>query len=1242
MEKKTIINILLMILISCLLISAAIYIDAYLTSSDIKQDNFGITFPEPPILMRGYDFNELIPDETTAIEFTTGAAGVDAFDVSEAQDGSVMAWFEGSTMYVSAVNGGKIIANDTSRMFENKTNLLSVNFKNLELTSIGEGAFVNCSSLTSIVIPERVETIGGGAFAYCNSLTSIEIPESVTKIDYNLFRGCTNLTSIVLPNGITEIGSYAFRDCSSLPSIDIPEGVKIIGNEAFYNCSSLISIVIPNGITEISRYTFAHCSSLTSIDIPEGVKIIGNNAFYNCISLSSVDLPASVERIETAAFNVCSSLTSIDIPDSVTFIGTRAFNKCSSLTSIRISKGVETIYNNTFSDCTNLTTVFFAEDSQLKEIGDQAFYQCSSLISIDLPDTVISMGDGVFYNCTNLTSIDIPDSVISIGKSFLTGCGNLTSIIIPKGVETIGNSAFSRCYNLTTITFEEGSQLKTIGNVAFSDCSNLTSIDIPECVESIGEKAFYNCANLKTMYVDMYQEEWENNVILGDSWSDSVHPDFEIIFKEREPVMLVNGSTFNSFIPNTATRIEFLAMPQTYGLTDRTVPANAIDVSKAQDGSIMAWMEDTTFYVVAMDGGVICANPNSDNMFSDKSNLTYIVTDNLDTSTIVSGMHMFSNCVNLTNNVNDFDFSNVRNLLGAFYGCTWLTEFTIPENVTIIEHETFAKCSNLKSVTIHNGVEVIDMYAFFTCPNLVSITIPNSVTTINRSAFAGCSNLTTVIFEEGSQLKTIGDSAFDGCTKISSINLPTSVETISRRAFYGCTNLTSVVIPDGVKTIGNNAFEQCTSLETIDIPASLTEIGSSAFYWCNNLTAINVDPANEYYTSVDGVLFTKDMKMLIQYPSTKTDVSYTVPTGVEIINNYSFFNNNNLTTVIITEGVVEIGDRAFSQCTSLTSIKIPASVEIIGEYAFYYCSKLRNFIIPENSQLKSIGNYVFAASQFSFIELPSSVSFIGNNAFNNCNKLTTIYFRGTEDQWNTIEKGTDWKKDDTNIVFNYDAKRSNILVDGFTFNNAVPSSAKFIVFTSYSLVNSTVPADAIDLSLDQNGTIMAWVEGTTFYVVAMDDGIIYANQNCNNMFSYKFNLTYIDTSNLNTVYVTSWQYTFYNCTKLTNNIDDFNFYNSRLMAQTFNSCTWITEFKIPKNTTIIGAQTFYNCSSLTSIVIPKNVTLIGGAAFSNCPNLQTVYFEGTEEEWNAISKSTDWNANVHADFEIIFNYVSEN
>ena len=153
---------------------------------------------------------------------------------------------------------------------------------------IADGAFSDCSSLTSIVIPDSVTSIGGSAFYGCSSLTSIVIPDSVTSIGGYAFYNCSSLTSITIPDSVTSIGYSAFDGCSSLTSIAIPDSVTSIGRSAFYNCSSLTSITIPDGVTSIGWGAFMGCSNLTSITIPDSVTSIGGEAFYGCDSLTTV------------------------------------------------------------------------------------------------------------------------------------------------------------------------------------------------------------------------------------------------------------------------------------------------------------------------------------------------------------------------------------------------------------------------------------------------------------------------------------------------------------------------------------------------------------------------------------------------------------------------------------------------------------------------------------------------------------------------------------------------------------------------------------------------------------------------------------------------------------------------------------------------------------------------------------------------------------------------------------------
>ena len=173
------------------------------------------------------------------------------------------------------------------------------------LTTIGDSAFYECTSLTSVTIGDSVTTIGNEAFYYCESLTSVTIPEGVVSIGYGAFDGCSSLTSINIPEGVVSIGEYVFAHCTSLTSITIPKGVVSIGERTFYYCESLTSVNIPDSVTTIGYEAFDSCMSLTSVTIGDSVTTIGNNAFSGCLSLTSVNIPDSVTTIGERAFWLC-------------------------------------------------------------------------------------------------------------------------------------------------------------------------------------------------------------------------------------------------------------------------------------------------------------------------------------------------------------------------------------------------------------------------------------------------------------------------------------------------------------------------------------------------------------------------------------------------------------------------------------------------------------------------------------------------------------------------------------------------------------------------------------------------------------------------------------------------------------------------------------------------------------------------------------------------------------------------
>ncbi len=347
--------------------------------------------------------------------------------------------------------------------------------------------------LESITIPDSVTSIGDYAFYDCKSLASIVIPDSVTSIDWGAFRGCTSLENVIIGNSVVDIGADVFYGCSSLTSVTIPDSVTYISASAFSGCTRLTRITIPGSVTTIYSSAFSGCESLTSITIPDSVTSIGDMAFFNC-----------------------NSLTSIVIPDSVTSIGGSAFQYCTSLASITIPFVGATMYGNSNTDFDYIfgTTGHYVPAS-LKtvvitggtSINDSAFYNCNSLESITIPDSVRNIGMWAFSGCDNLTSIAIPDSVTSIGDGAFYDCKNLSNVIIGKGVERIRTGAFDDCTRLSRVYYH-GAESEW----------NAISIDFANSKFTSATRYYYSASAPTTAgnywrYLDGTPTPWEINNI---------------------------------------------------------------------------------------------------------------------------------------------------------------------------------------------------------------------------------------------------------------------------------------------------------------------------------------------------------------------------------------------------------------------------------------------------------------------------------------------------------------------------------------------------------------------------------------------------------------------------------------------------------------------------------------------------------------------------------------------------------
>ena len=447
------------------------------------------------------------------------------------------------------------------------------------VTSIGKFAFSECSNLADITIPDSVTSIGKSAFSgtklYNDSYSDfLYIGNHLIAANDSFFR---THSSYEIKSGTITIADDAFSGCDSLENITIPEGVIGIGARAFYKCSDLASITIPDSVTSIGAGAFAETklyndlyngvlyignhlittkgsfrSSNASYSIKSGTKTIACDAFSGCSNLPNILIPDSVTTIGESAFNGCKSLTYITIPGSVTYIGCGAFNGCSNLLSVKISGSVTCIEEGAFFTCNSLGAINVdSSNTRYSSIDGILFDKDKTQLiryptnkresSYRIPSTITHIGFGAFYGCSSLKDVTIPDGVTTISK-YAFECSNLSGIMIPDSVTNIGEDAFydSAIYNdksnweddvlyigkhliATKGSFQSSkssytikSGTKTIADYAFKNCPNLTHVIIPNSVTSIGDGVFKN-SNYATAYYKESCELWDKISIGRDN-----------------------------------------------------------------------------------------------------------------------------------------------------------------------------------------------------------------------------------------------------------------------------------------------------------------------------------------------------------------------------------------------------------------------------------------------------------------------------------------------------------------------------------------------------------------------------------------------------------------------------------------------------------------------------------------------------------------------------------------------------
>lgn len=864
------------------------------------------------------------------------------------------------------------------------------------LINISSCAFYQCLAITSITLPSTIEYIESYAFSE-SSLTSIVLNSGLVEIGNYAFSQCASLTSISMPSTLEDIGEYAFEN-SGLTAVTLNDGLQTIGDNVFWDCAGITSITIPSSITSFGNGILGNCTSLASVTLGEGLTSLGQTMFHNCTSLTSIDIPSGVTSIPAGIFAL-TGLTSIILPEGITTIGNTAFNS-TSLTEITIPEAVTSLGNQVFYGCSSLTTVYIMRSTWSNDsgttAGTQLFDFCHSNLKIYVNsdskedykgmtnwsayswriygqlsftliqgDTAYEVSRGDFEN--TITSVTVPATfkglpVIRIANYGFSTCNSLSEIVLPATVTEIGDSAFSNS-GFTAIDFLDN--IISIGRYAFNESSLIESVNIPETLESIGTCAFLNCLSLGEFTVDPDSAYFS---VQGKILFDKT---YETLI--QYPLALTDVSYT---VPSTVKAIGSGAFAYSPTLTDIILPSGLTDI---QDMAFMFLTELTSITL-----------PNT---------LTTI------------GFSNFFQCDSLT--ALTFGTESIITELGATFlnGCDSITSISLPACITTLNNDSISYCELLSSVTFETGSLLASIGEdCFSHIAITTFTLPKGVTEIVYGAFCSNNQWSEFLFESESSLETIERWALLSNSSLKTITFPKSlvtynggyqsssfeyvyfeenslIETIGDRTFYSGT-LKEIDLPEGLLTIGEYAFRNC-QLTSLVIPSTVTTIGINAFYGLNLLTSLT---------------FAEECSL--------TEIS-----------DYAFSGANNLTEIIIPEGITEISHAAFENATKVTNLVLPQSLITIGDYAFDAIGENgAGVTIRIPTAVTSIGEYAFYTNgntQISKVIMEGAASTVFDNSFypNNDDYNSGKMILVNPDQYSTYTSS--WNSNMLNLVAPY-------------------------------------------------------------------------------------------------------------------------------------------------------------------------------------------------------------------------------
>ena len=713
---------------------------------------------------------------------------------------------------------------------------------------------------------------------------------------------------IVNPNNTVVIKAYK-KDISGhfdIPNIIDGYLVTELGDDVFNYATNMTSITLPIGLEKIGARTFAFCSNLEwEVAFPLTLKSVGEKAFYGCGKITGKleDIMNTKVIYGQGVFMKCSKLTG-DIQilmnmlgDQDTIIEDGLFNGFSGATgTLVIPARITSIGENAFYGCSGINKIVFESNTNLKNIGNSAFYQCTNMAGIlDIPDSVETIGEYAFYEDKNITELNLSNKLGKLGKYAFYNCDNISgTVVFPADLRVVEDYCFEYDKKINQIKFESVGDkgVNNIGVGVFEGNYKLSSIIFPNTLQSIGTHSFYSCYNIKKINFPQGLKKINYNAFEGCTnlevltWSKELNEIYSGAFKRCSNLKILPDMSKMNFIGQSA-------------------------------------FEDCTLMGIQDDNDIISALK--------KSVITKI------------GDGAFKNCLNLIGDYTGeiFNISSVKiNTIGSpFVG----TKVNLVRTLNLIGKTSIApnEYAGVTKFVDNQGKEV------------TQINIPDTVINIGANAFSGCSSITSIDITDA--VTNIGESCFSNCTNLTQIKLSENIKytTLSNNLLTGCISLKNINIPNNIKVIGYNALSSC-GFERLNIPGNIRKIENGGL--ANNYYLVELN-LNEGLESIGSQVIRASKISKLDIPNSVINIEeaalhlcgnlkyLTIGRGMTYIPNRLLWATHSVENIVIKGKVTKIGNETFNESFNLNTLKMDwSNVVSIGEKAFGNCRMLKGNI----------------------------------------------------------------------------------------------------------------------------------------------------------------------------------------------------------------------------------------------------------------------------------------------------------